>query len=130
MTAMRKLLRNREARVSAGSSAESKMRRAGSGELAAIREAVRRIPAGKVATYGQVAAAAGYPGHARQTVWALRLPGSPIPWHRVVGAGGKIRLSGTGAIEQVLRLQAEGVETGGNRVPLKRYGHSFETPNG
>ena len=46
---------------------------------------VRRIPKGKVATYGDVAAASGYPGASRQVVWALRT-GKGVPWHRVIGA--------------------------------------------
>ena len=51
---------------------------------------VRRIPKGKVATYGAVAEAAGFPGASRQVAWALRAAKGPLPWHRVVGAGGKI----------------------------------------
>ena len=56
------------------------------GEVFAV---VRRIPRGRVATYGQVAEAAGYPGAARHIVWALRTCGPDVPWHRVVGAGGE-----------------------------------------
>src|SRR5713101_2087608 len=52
-----------------------------------------RSPRGKVATYGQVAATAGFPGAARQVVWALRAFRG-LPWHRVVGAGGAIRVTG------------------------------------
>jgi methylated-DNA-protein-cysteine methyltransferase related protein len=53
---------------------------------------VRRIPHGKVATYGQVAALAGLPGHARQVGYALHdLPdGSDVPWHRVINARGEV----------------------------------------
>jgi methylated-DNA-protein-cysteine methyltransferase related protein len=95
------------------------------GELLSIRATVRRIPRGKVATYGQVAAAAGYPGHARQTVWALRLPGPPVPWHRVVGAGGKIRLKGVEAFEQTILLQSEGVDVIAGRVSMAAFGYDF-----
>ncbi|TLZ25150.1 MAG: cysteine methyltransferase [Gammaproteobacteria bacterium] len=50
------------------------------------------IPRGQVSTYGAVARAAGLPGRARQTGYALRVapPSLKLPWHRVVGAGGRI----------------------------------------
>ncbi len=53
---------------------------------------VRQIPKGKVATYGQVAAAAGYPGYHRQVAQMLSKSGDALPWQRVVGAGGQLRL--------------------------------------
>jgi methylated-DNA-protein-cysteine methyltransferase related protein len=87
-----------------------------------VRAAVRRIPKGKVATYGQVAEAAGFPGTARQVAWALR-NASGLPWHRVVGAGGKILLAGEPGAEQRMRLAAEGVGFHGDRVRLA--GHAF-----
>jgi alkylated DNA nucleotide flippase Atl1 len=59
----------------------------------AIRKVIRQIPRGKVATYGQVAAAAGYPLYHRQAVQVLRKAGDALPWQRVVGAGGQIRLN-------------------------------------
>jgi methylated-DNA-protein-cysteine methyltransferase-like protein len=89
---------------------------------------VRRIPKGRVSTYGEVAAASGHPGAARQVVWALRSggeDGNGIPWHRVVGAGGRIRLTGENGFEQRLRLQSEGVVIAKDKIDLKRYGHSF-----
>ena len=89
-----------------------------------ILATVRRIPKGKVATYGEVAAASGYPGAARQVVWALRA-GKGVPWHRVLGAGGKIRLPGESGLEQRLRLRTEGVTFTGERVDLKLHGHRF-----
>jgi methylated-DNA-protein-cysteine methyltransferase-like protein len=84
---------------------------------------VRRIPRGKVASYGQVARTAGFPGAARQVAWALRgAPGAAgLPWHRVLGAGGKILLPGAAGMEQRLRLQAEGVTFAGARVRLDRH---------
>ncbi|MFI4981599.1 MAG: MGMT family protein, partial [Nevskiales bacterium] len=55
---------------------------------AAFRRAIRQIPQGKVATYGQVAAAAGYPLYHRQVAQLLqRAPVGSLPWQRVVGAG-------------------------------------------
>jgi methylated-DNA-protein-cysteine methyltransferase-like protein len=91
-----------------------------------IRAVVRRIPRGKVATYGQVAALAGYPRAPRLAGYALHaLPeGSPLPWHRVVGAGGRLslaRLSHEGAITQRLRLEMERVRFDARgRVDLAR----------
>ena len=91
-----------------------------------IHATVRRIPKGKVATYGDVAAASGFPGAARQVVWALR-GAKGLPWHRVLGAKGKILLPGENGLEQRLRLRTEGVEIGGDRVDLVRFGHTFRT---
>jgi len=90
----------------------------------AMLKTVRRIPKGHVATYGEVAAASGYPGCARQVVWALRA-GKDIPWHRVLGAQGRIRLTGEAGFEQKLRLRTEKVVVSGDRVDLKRFGHTF-----
>ncbi|HCC56777.1 MAG TPA: cysteine methyltransferase [Solibacterales bacterium] len=89
-----------------------------------ILQVVSSIPRGKVATYGAIAAAAGHPGCARQVVWALR-SSSTVPWHRVVGAGGVVRLSGEPGLEQRLRLAAEGVDFKGRRIDLARHGHHF-----
>ena len=86
---------------------------------------VRRIPKGKVATYGDVAKAAGYPGAARQVVWALRSGGKAVPWHRVLGAKGRILLPGQNGLEQRLRLRSEGIVISADRVDLERYGHAF-----
>ena len=73
-----------------------------------LRARIRRIPRGKVMTYGEVAEAAGYPGAARQVVWALKNCGPGVPWHRVVGAGLRIRLPGEAGLEQQMRLESEG----------------------
>ena len=88
------------------------------GPYARIYAVVRRIPRGRVATYGQVAALAGLPHAPRVAGYALHaLPeGTPIPWHRVVAAGGRLslgRLSPDGAITQRLRLEKEGVRFDG-----------------
>jgi len=95
--------------------------------LAKIRRTIAKIPRGKVATYGQVAKAAGFPGRARQVVWALHNCGPEIPWHRVVGAGGRVLLSGENGLEQRLRLQSEGVGFQADRVKMTEYGHVFRT---
>jgi methylated-DNA-protein-cysteine methyltransferase-like protein len=91
-----------------------------------ISKVIRRIPKGKVATYGEVAKAAGFPGAARQVVWALRASKRPLPWHRVLGANGKIRLPGEQGLEQRLLLRSEGAKFQGDRVDLKQSGFSFK----
>jgi methylated-DNA-protein-cysteine methyltransferase-like protein len=94
---------------------------------AAIRRVVRQIPRGKVATYGQVAAAAGYPLYHRQVVQVLRKSGGSLPWHRVLGAGGSIRLQHEMAHEQRIRLEMEGVRFRGKRVAMDEHQHVFRT---
>ena len=78
------------------------------------------IPSGKVATYGQVAALAGMPSHARLVGRTLgNLPsGTRLPWHRVVNANLRIspREGSDGHREQRQRLESEGVEFMGQRV--------------
>ena len=89
--------------------------------FALIRATIRKIPSGKVATYGDVAYAAGFPGAARQVVWALHGSGGLLPWQRVVGAGGKILLPGIKGAEQRFLLQSEGVVFIGLRVNMKQH---------
>lgn len=88
---------------------------------------VRRIPAGRVATYGQIAELAGAPRGARQVGYALAAVREPdaIPWHRVVNAKGEISPradpSGYEHLQRVL-LEGEGVEFDARgRVALERY---------
>jgi methylated-DNA-protein-cysteine methyltransferase-like protein len=93
---------------------------------AKILAAVRRIPSGRVATYGQIAAVAGYDGHARQVGYALHdLPsGSEVPWHRVINARGEISPRSAGDSHELQRvlLAAEGVEIDlRGRVVLGKY---------
>jgi methylated-DNA-protein-cysteine methyltransferase related protein len=92
----------------------------------AIRKTIRKIPRGKVATYGSVAKAAGFPGAARQVVWALQGTDGKLPWHRVLGAGGKILLPGASGSDQQLRLKAEGVEFRGAKVRLDLHEFKFK----
>jgi len=91
----------------------------------AIRRVVMKIPRGRVATYGGVARAAGFEGASRQVAWALRGAGGRLPWHRVLGAGGRILLTGESGIEQRLRLEAEGIEFRNGRVRLDRHEFKF-----
>jgi methylated-DNA-protein-cysteine methyltransferase related protein len=96
---------------------------------ATIYEVVKKIPRGRVATYGQIAALAGMPRAARQVGYALRATPDniKIPWHRVVNAQGRVSMrlkdwqSGGDDLQKIL-LEAEGVEfdeTG--KMNLKRY---------
>ena len=88
---------------------------------------VRRVPRGRVVTYGQVAALLGVPRGARAVGWALRAldarRAKTVPWHRVVGYGGRISLrEGPGGLEQRRRLRSEGVRFVSGRVDVARYG--------
>jgi alkylated DNA nucleotide flippase Atl1 len=85
-----------------------------------IEQTIRAIPHGKVSTYGGVAKAAGFPGAARLVARVLRR-GFGLPWQRVLGAGGQIKLTGDSAIEQRLRLEGEGVRFRGRKVDMRAY---------
>jgi len=91
-----------------------------------IRTVIRKIPRGKVATYGSVAKAAGFPGAARQVVWALQGTAGRLPWHRVLGSGGKILLPGSAGADQQLRLQSEGVAFRGTKVRMDLHEFQFK----
>ncbi len=93
---------------------------------AAIRKAIRRIPRGKVATYAQVAAAAGYPLLHRYVAQVLNAspPGS-LPWQRVLGSGGRIKLRYEAGLEQRTRLEMEGVRFRGKCVDMAEYQYRF-----
>ncbi len=87
---------------------------------------VRKVPPGRVATYGQIAELAGLEGHARQVGYALHnLPaGSDVPWHRVINAKGEISPRSAGDSHELQRmlLEAEGVEIDLlGRIDLKAY---------
>jgi methylated-DNA-protein-cysteine methyltransferase-like protein len=98
---------------------------------ARVYEVVRRIPRGRVATYGAVAREAGLPGRARQVGYALAALGGSasaddVPWHRVLNARGEVSARAGGSpFEEIQRtlLEAEGVAFGPlGRVDLDRYG--------
>jgi len=95
-------------------------------DLERIWSVVARIPRGRVATYGLIAALAGLPRRARLVGHALRVvdDSRPIPWHRVVNAAGEISARGDPEFEQIQRklLEKEGVAFGANgRIALKRW---------
>jgi methylated-DNA-protein-cysteine methyltransferase related protein len=94
----------------------------------AFRRMILSIPAGRVSTYGKVAAAAGYPQYHRAVARLLRTdPVDSIPWHRVLGAGGEIKLPGEAAREQRARLRLESVKFKGDRVDMEHHEHEFKT---
>lgn len=91
-----------------------------------IYAVVRRIPRGRVATYGQVAALAGLPGRARQVGYALHalLEGSDVPWQRVINHRGEVSPRAEPFYEPVQRaaLEAEGVAFDARgRIDLERF---------
>jgi methylated-DNA-protein-cysteine methyltransferase related protein len=94
----------------------------------AFRRIILSIPAGKVSTYGRVAAAAGYPLYHRAVARLLRTdPPDVLPWHRVLGAGGQIKLRHPAAKEQKARLRMEGVKFRGKRVDMEHFEHTLRS---
>ena len=96
----------------------------GKRDTAHLLALIAKIPCGKVSTYGAIARAAGIPNGARQTARALR-GAHGVPWQRVLGAGGAIKLQGEQAFEQRFRLRAEGVTFRGGSVDMKLHEHKF-----
>jgi len=93
----------------------------------AFRRMILSIPPGKVSTYGSVAAAAGYPRYHRAVARLLRTdPIDQLPWHRVVGVGGEIKLRGAAAHEQRARLKLEAVQFNGKRVDMEHFEYSIK----
>jgi methylated-DNA-protein-cysteine methyltransferase related protein len=86
-----------------------------------IWHVIAAIPRGQVSTYGEVARAAGLPGRARMTAYALRVAPDALalPWHRVLGAGGRIVFPSRSKQfhEQARRLRSEGVKVTHGKVP-------------
>lgn len=94
-----------------------------------ILDAVRAIPRGQVAGYGEVARRAGLPGRARWVARVLAGNGDPaLPWHRVLRSDGRIAFPpGSGPWhEQARRLRAEGVEVLDGRVRMPRAPRSLD----
>ena len=87
-------------------------------QVETVRGLVGRIPAGRVSTYGDIAAAAGL-SSARIVGWIMRTGSSDLPWHRVVPASG--RPAPHLATRQLERLRAEGVLADDGRITLREY---------
>jgi methylated-DNA-protein-cysteine methyltransferase related protein len=89
-----------------------------------VIEAIRAIPRGMVATYGQIAVLAGSPNGARQVIWVLNScsRSENLPWHRVVNSRGTISLQGEDGMEQRALLEAEGVRFDDDgRIDLSQF---------
>lgn len=102
-------------------------RRLGHGTYERIYAVVRKVSAGRVATYGQIALLAGRDGAARQVGYALNslTPATAVPWHRVLNAKGEIsrRASHGEELSQRLLLEQEGIVFDARgRVNLARFG--------
>lgn len=91
-----------------------------------VKELIRTIPEGRVATYGQIALLAGNERAARQVAWILHSSSAKeqLPWQRVINRMGKISLKrGFGYEEQKLKLLSEGVQFDeDDRIDLNRFG--------
>ena len=96
---------------------------------ARVLSVIRRIPKGKVATYGQIAALAGYPRNARRVGQVLGGTGPDIPWQRVVNAQGRVsrraprpeRAIGARELQQENLLRGEGIHFKGGVLSLAKY---------
>lgn len=92
----------------------------------AFRRIIVSIPVGRVSTYGRVAVAAGYPLYHRAVARLLRCdPADSLSWHRVVGAGGAIKLKASAKTEQRNRLKLEGVKFCAKLVDMVSCEHQF-----
>ena len=91
-----------------------------------IIRVIKKVPRGRVASYGQIAGLAGAPGAARQVAWALSSSSrrENLPWWRIINQQGGISIPrGKGYERQKLALEEEGVEFGvADRVDLQRFG--------
>ena len=106
-----------------GAKASAPVRPSGSG-WAHVYRMVKRIPRGRVITYGQLARALKLPGGARTAGRAMAgcPAGQGVPWHRVVGAGGHLLIREQVAALQRKLLETEGVSFRGSRVDITRHG--------
>ena len=104
----------------------------GPGWHAKVYAMVRRVPAGRVSTYGQIATLLGSPRVARHVGFALaalldgadKREGGPVPWHRIINSRGAISFKGdtVRAVRQREKLESEGIEfTATGKVSLKRF---------
>jgi methylated-DNA-protein-cysteine methyltransferase-like protein len=87
---------------------------------------IKKIPRGRVTTYGELAKALRLPGGARAVGYAMAATpkGRGIPWHRVIGAGGRVRVPEPHASLQRRLLGTEGIEFDGGAIDLQLFGWS------
>ena len=97
-----------------------------------IYAVIKRIPRGRVATYGQIAELAGLAGHARQVGYALHASAEEsLPWHRVVNARGEVSPRSAGDSHELQRelLESEGVQFDAkSRIDLASYRWQVKAP--
>lgn len=88
-----------------------------------VFEAVKKVPRGRVITYGQLARALKLPGGARTAGRAMAAcpQGRGIPWHRVIGSGGRILLRAPSASLQRKLLESEKVQFNGSAVDMAKH---------
>jgi len=88
-----------------------------------VYQLVKKIPRGRVTTYGDLARRLRIPGGARVVGYAMAAcpSGRGIPWHRVVGAGGRLIIREPYASLQRRLLESEGVNIEGVRVDMRKY---------
>lgn len=91
-------------------------------QIEQVRALIASIPPGRLATYGDIACAAGL-SSPRIVAWIMRTDSHDLPWHRVITASG--RPAPHLADEQLARLRAEGVIASDGRVPLAQIRHAF-----
>ncbi|WP_458682231.1 MGMT family protein [Prescottella equi] len=91
-------------------------------QIERVRDLVASIPLGRVATYGDIASAAGL-SSARTVGWIMRTDSADLPWHRVLGASG--RSAAHLARRQLAKLELEGVPIRDGRVDLAVARHRF-----
>jgi methylated-DNA-protein-cysteine methyltransferase related protein len=89
-----------------------------------VYKLIKKIPRGRVTTYGELARALRLPGGARAVGYAMAATprGRGIPWQRVIGAGGRVRMPEPHASLQRRLLETEGVFFDGGAIDMKRYG--------
>jgi methylated-DNA-protein-cysteine methyltransferase-like protein len=116
---MRELLTDRQKILATGKGRGLSAKR----QRSSIIECIHQIPRGTVATYGAVARATGVRGGPRLVAAVLRNFSAGVPWHRVVGAGGQIKLVRHEGAEQRRLLKGEGVQFRGERVLMERHEH-------
>lgn len=92
--------------------------------VSAIAATIRRVPRGRVSTYGAIAKAAGYPRCARHVGRVLKQVDG-LPWHRILASGGRIAVPASYAFEQRFLLESEGIRFSGKKVNLRQFEHHF-----